>query len=92
MDTKQVQYPELLNCLKLRRLYFISEVFVDFSFYALMYIINYIIKIVGYYGAKYSYDSCPALQMDLEDTKTVLNNMRNGVLGKWLFHPITISN
>jgi len=36
--------------------------------------------IVGYYGAKYSYDSCPALQMDLEDTKTVLNNMRNGVL------------
>ena len=58
-------------------------------FYALMHIINYIIKIVGYYGAKYSYDSCPALQMDLEDTKTVLNNMRNGVLGKWLFHPIS---
>ncbi len=39
-------------------------------------------QIEGYYGAKYSYDSCPALQMDLEDTKAVLENMRKGVLGK----------
>lgn len=38
------------------------------------------LMIEGYYGAKYSYDSCPALQMDLEDTKAVLENMRKGVL------------
>jgi len=36
--------------------------------------------IEGYYGAMYSYDSCPALKLDLEDTKQVLNNMRDGVL------------
>ncbi|XP_023337753.1 uncharacterized protein LOC111708568 [Eurytemora carolleeae] len=44
----------------------------------------------GYYGNSYGLDSCPQLQNDLRDTRTVLTNMHNGILeelcggeGKW---------